>query len=241
MRSIIIIPARYESSRFPGKPLAMIAGKSLIRWVWERSVQALPRGSVYVATDDERIRDHCQKNGMQVLMTGNCLTGTDRVWQAAAQVDADVYLNVQGDEPLLKPSDILKILEVAQGKTDCIVNAMCPILREEDFRSVSVPKVVAAPDGRLLYISRAAIPTDKRLSFSKAMKQVCIYAFPKDLLERYGERGSKTPLETIEDIEILRYLEMGIPVHMVEVSSSSIAVDYPQDIMRVEEALQVGS
>ncbi|MBI2067912.1 MAG: 3-deoxy-manno-octulosonate cytidylyltransferase [Deltaproteobacteria bacterium] len=238
MKPVIIIPARYESSRFPGKPLVMIKGKTLLQHVWGQSVKALSPPQVYIATDDERIAAHCREKKMQFVMTpSSCATGTDRLYEAAKQLPADLYINVQGDEPLVRPDDILKVLRTAEKMPDRVVNAMCPIQTEEDFRSPSVPKVVATPEGRLLYMSRAAIPTDKKFSFRAAMKQVCIYAFSKSLLERFGRVKGKSPLEAIEDIEILRFLETGVEVQMVQVSSSSIAVDFPGDIVRVEKAL----
>ena len=238
MKAVIIIPARYESSRFPGKPLCKILGKSMIRHVWERCAQALPADNVYIATDDNRIKNHCVSQNMQVLMTGSeCLTGTDRVYESSLQIESDIYINVQGDEPRIKPSDILAVFEEAKKKPGKIINAMCPITNEVDFRNVNVPKVVASPDGNLLYMSRAPIPTDKSLGFKIAKRQVCIYAFHGDALKALASYKEKTPLEKIEDIEILRFLELGYSVQMVEVSGSSIAVDVPEDVMKVEAVL----
>lgn len=235
---VIIIPARFKSSRFPGKPLVDIAGTSLIRRVWQRCAQTLPAEQVYVATDDRRIADHCRMAGIQVVMTGeDCLTGTDRVYQASLQIEADLYINVQGDEPLVKPADIMAVIEAARARPGAVINAMCSIRGEHDFRSPTVPKVVTRPDGRLLYISRAAIPTDKSLSFYQAKKQVCIYAFDRPTLDAFAGTGAKTPLEAVEDIEILRFLELGFDVRMVEVSQASVAVDVPEDVDRVRAAL----
>jgi 3-deoxy-manno-octulosonate cytidylyltransferase (CMP-KDO synthetase) len=235
----IIVPARYESSRFPGKPLADLLGKSLVQRVWERCCSAVPSSDVFVATDDKRIREHCYGLGIQVLMTPrNCLTGTDRIYQASKKLNADVIVNVQGDEPLIRPDDIIKVIEAHKKSSMQVHCGMCPILTEEDFRSASVPKVVIRSDGRLLYMSRAAIPTDKNLSFRKAMKQVCIYAFSRQALEDFGGCNSKSALESIEDIEILRFLELGYDIGMVEVSGSSIAVDFPEDIERVINAIR---
>lgn len=234
----IVIPARFKSSRFPGKPLVDIAGTSLIRRVWQRCVQTLPAKQVYVATDDGRISDHCRAAGIQVVMTSeDCLTGTDRVHQASLQVEADLYINVQGDEPLVRPADILAVIEAARAHPGAVVNAMCPIGEEHDFRSPTVPKVVTRPDGRLLYMSRAAIPTDKSHAFRRALKQVCIYAFDRPALAAFSGAGAKTPLEAVEDIEILRFLELGFEVRMVEVSQASVAVDVPEDVDRVRAAL----
>jgi len=242
VRPAVVIPARYKSSRFEGKPLAMIDGTPMIVRVWQRCAAAVPADDVYVATDDDRIADVCRRAGIRVLMTpDDCLTGTDRVYHAARQVAADTYINVQGDEPLINPSDILTVLAAAREGGDTVVNAMCPIAEERDFRSTTVPKVVARPDGRLMYMSRAPIPTDKAQGFVTAMKQVCIYAFTAEALGAFASAGRKTPLEAIEDIEILRFLELGYEVRMVEVSGASIAVDVPEDVARVEEVLRAAS
>jgi 3-deoxy-manno-octulosonate cytidylyltransferase (CMP-KDO synthetase) len=235
---VIIIPARFKSSRFPGKPLIDLCGKSMINRVWERCCLALPKQLVYVATDDGKIAKHCEDLGIQVIMTpARCLTGTDRVYEASKKVEAEIYINVQGDEPLIDPEDIRKVIETSNCYPNNVVNAMCTINNEKDFYSSTVPKVVTRPDGRLLYMSRAAIPTNKSLEFTLAKKQVCIYAFPKNSLEKFTSVESKTSLEEIEDIEILRFLELGYEVNMIEVSTSSVAIDIPSDVIRVEAIL----
>ena len=240
-RIAAVIPARYASTRFPGKPLVDILGTSLVMRVWERTVGALPADDVYVATDDARIAAHCREHGAQVVMTSpDCLTGTDRVHEAAGQIDADLFVNVQGDEPLIDPADVTRVIAAAAEHPGVVVNAMCPIGTDDDFRSVHVPHVAAAPDGRLLYMSRGAIPTTKDLAFVWGWRQVCIYAFPRDALAAFAATGAKTPLEALEDIEILRFLELGIPVHMVALESVSVAVDVPSDVHRVETALRAG-
>lgn len=238
-RTVIVIPARYESTRFPGKPLARLDGKSLIERTWQRCTEALDPDDVYVATDDDRIAAHCRQFGAQVVLTPtNCPTGTDRVHAASSEIDADTFVNVQGDEPLIDPADIHAVIAASRAHPDEVVNAMCPIEDDATFRSPNVPKVICAPDGRLLYMSRAAVPTDKALRFRGAWRQVCVYAFPPAALERFAAHGGKTPIEQIEDIEILRFLELGIPVRMVPVSSASLAVDVPDDIRRVEAELR---
>lgn len=234
MNPLVVIPARFASSRFPGKPLVEIAGKTLLQRVHERVLPVVGRERVLIATDDERIRRHCEASDMNVVMTSSaCLTGTDRVAEVARHVEADVYINVQGDEPLIEPADVQAVIDAAQQLPDRVINAMCPIVEEADFRSRTVPKVVAAPDGRLLYMSRAPIPGTKGDAFVSAHKQVCIYAFPLGSLAAFAAQSAKSPLEEIEDIEILRFLEMGIGVHMVTVSGSSVAVDVPEDVDRV--------
>lgn len=236
MEFAIIIPARYKSSRFPGKPLAMIKGTPLIKRVWDICIKAVPKEQVFVATDDNRIQKYCINNNMNVLLTSeSCLTGTDRVYEASLQIDADLYINVQGDEPTLNPRDISLI--ASQATNADVVNAMCSITNESDFMNPNVPKVVTRLDGKLLYMSRAGVPSNKTSKFVTAMKQVCIYAFSKKALHDFYHNRKKTPLEEIEDIEILRFLELGYDVHMVKVSSSSLAVDIPEDILKVEEYL----
>ncbi len=239
MNPAIVIPARWQSSRFPGKPLAVIAGKPMLDRVYERCVRALDPSRVFVATDSDRIFAHCERAGMGVVMTSEaCLTGTDRVHEAAAQIDADVYLNVQGDEPLVDPADIRAVLREWEAHPNAVVNAMCRIAAARDYLNRNVPKVVAAPDGRLLYMSRAPVPTDKNGAFCGGMRQVCVYAFPREALARFAAHGAKTPLEKIEDIEILRFLELGIDVRMLTVGAASLAVDIPEDIERVEAAIR---
>jgi len=238
LKTAIIIPSRYQSSRFPGKPLVDILGKSMIHRVWEQCIQVLPKECVFVATDSKDIAEHCKKYGIQIIMTSSdCLTGTDRVYEASKQINVRTVINVQGDEPLIKPEDIRAVIAQSEEYPNQIINAMCPILSDDDFRSTTVPKVVFRPDGSLLYMSRSAIPSDKTNSFKKAWKQVCIYAFPQIALEAFSSETSKTPLENIEDIEILRFLELGYDVNMIEVSLSSIAVDVPEDVKKVESAI----
>jgi 3-deoxy-manno-octulosonate cytidylyltransferase (CMP-KDO synthetase) len=242
MDTAIIIPARYQSTRFPGKPLINILGKSMIRRVWEQCEKAIPSKNIFVATDSEKIKNHCLENNIQVLLTSSdCLTGTDRVYEASKQIQAETIINVQGDEPLINPEDIKKVIEESKRYPNKIINAMCPILEEKDFRSINIPKVVVRKDFQLLYMSRAPIPIDKINSFSKAWKQVCIYAFPKNALKSFSLEGSKTPLEFLEDIEILRFLELGYDIKMIEVSTSSIAVDVPKDVKRVVEAIRLSA
>jgi 3-deoxy-manno-octulosonate cytidylyltransferase (CMP-KDO synthetase) len=167
-----------------------------------------------------------------------CLTGTDRVWEAAKSLSLDHVINVQGDEPLISPDHIDHFVREMERHPEAILNGMCPIDCEEEYRSSTIPKVVAAPDGRLLYMSRAAIPTDKSLRFRQAWKQVCVYVFPRGPLDAFSRVPTKTPLEAIEDIEVLRFLELGYEVRMLQLGQGSIAVDVPEDVRRVEDALR---
>jgi len=245
MDYIVVIPARYQSSRFPGKPLTVINGKSMLQRTYEQCIKAVDKSLVYVATEDQRIVDHCNSLGIQVLLTSdNCLTGTDRIAEVANLVKADYYINVQGDEPLFNPDDITKIISRLDTHPGEILNGYCAITDERQYRSKSVPKVVFRPDGRLLYMSRSPVPGNKGLDFVKGWRQVCVYAFPFDALKSFAAATHKTTLEAEEDIEILRFLELNYEVRMIELSSESIAVDNPEDLTEVlaklkEDAIKV--
>ena len=234
---LVVIPARFQSTRFPGKPLADLDGSPLIEHVWKRCCRAVDAMDVVVATDDERIAAVARDFGAIVEMTSSdCLTGTDRVAEVASRHRADWYVNVQGDEPFVDPAAIQKVIEAARTAEEDVaaVNTMSAITDESEFRSATVPKTVTDLRGRLLYMSRAAIPTDKQLGFQRAFRQVGLYAFRRSALVEYQPGAKKSPLEEIEDIEILRLLESGAHVRMVEVPASGIAVDTPADLERAQ-------
>ena len=236
---LVVIPARYQSTRFPGKPLEKISGKSMIKRVWEKCIEAANINRVIVATDDDRIFRHCKDQEIEVQLTShNCLTGTDRLYEVAKKRKASVYINVQGDEPLVSPEDIKAVIKASEQEPNITINAMCPIDNENDFNNLNIPKVVTRNDGRLLYMSRAPIPSSKNYRFEKAMKQVCIYAIPYDVLITFGSLKEKTSLESIEDIELLRLLEIGYEIKMIEVSKSSIAVDTLEDLKKIRSIIR---
>jgi 3-deoxy-manno-octulosonate cytidylyltransferase (CMP-KDO synthetase) len=238
MNYCVIIPARYQSSRLPGKPLINLCGIPMIVRTYQQCIKACPPEKVFVATEDERIREVCESNGIQVIMTSkDCLTGTDRIAECAQYIDADMFINVQGDEPLFNPKDLEILISNIEKYPDEILNGYCEINDEELFRSSSIPKVVFRPDGRLLYMSRASIPSNKDLGFENAWRQVCAYVFPRKALRAFSSVSVKMPLENIEDIEILRFLELGWEVRMIELSNDSIAVDNQEDIQKVETAI----
>jgi 3-deoxy-manno-octulosonate cytidylyltransferase (CMP-KDO synthetase) len=240
-KTVGIIPARYQSTRFPGKPLIPLLGKPMILYVAEITAKALGQKNTWVATDDQRIADVVKSAGFNIAITsGAALTGTDRVWEVARQVKADIYVNIQGDEPLLNPKDIELIVAEKKKRSKGVVNGMCRLLSHEDPSSVNIPKVSTTENNRMVYMSRAAIPGFKSSHNKPAyyMKQVCIYALTYEELEAFGEFGRKSTLEKHEDIEILRYLDLSIPVFMVETSGTSLAVDIPEDVPVVEKALR---
>jgi 3-deoxy-manno-octulosonate cytidylyltransferase (CMP-KDO synthetase) len=239
MKTAIVIPARYQSSRLPGKPLTMLRGKPMIIRTYGQCLKAFPAEQIYVATDDQRISKVCEEQGIKVLMTSTeCRTGTDRVAECSRHLDADQFINVQGDEPLFNPKDLEKLIEAAKAFPGEVLNGYCLLEEDNLFYSGQVPKVVFRPDGRLLYMSRAPIPTNKNQSFVKAWRQVCAYVFPRSALASYVEKGHKTMLEEIEDIEILRFLELGWDVRMIKLSNKSVPVDNPEDIAKVERLIR---
>lgn len=240
MKTIGVIPARYGSSRYPGKPLVSIQGKPLVIWVAELTARALGRENVVVATENEKIVAAVESYGFHAVMTDDtALTGTDRIGQAAKKIPADIYVNVQGDEPLLNPDDINRIVEIKKQYLNEVVNGMCRLSADEDPANVNIPKVITNEAGRLIYISRSPIPGSKSAPLPPGgyWKQVCIYAYHKQELERFCAFNRKSTVEKIEDIEILRFFELGIPVRMVETAGSSYAVDVPGDVAIVAAAL----
>lgn len=241
MRSVVIIPARYSSSRFPGKPLVNLLGKPMILWVAELSAHAVGASNVYVATDDLRIAEVVNNAGFQTVMTSsNALTGTDRLAEAADKIDADIFINVQGDEPLACPKDIIKVRDNKLKNIESVVNGFSWVGAQEDPHSVNIPKVITNERNELIYMSRVALPgfKDKENAPLKYKKQVCIYAFTKKELKDFQCFGRKSEIENCEDIEILRFLELNKTILMVETQPGSLAVDIPDDIAKVEEALR---
>ena len=208
---------------------------------FEQCAKAVARDKIMIATDDARIGAVCDAHGMGWMMTADsCLTGTDRVADVARQTDLPLYINVQGDEPVFNPDDLQRLIEAACAAPTHIMCGYTAITDAEDYESPACPKVVTALDGKLLYMTRAAVPGNKTGQFDKAWRQVCAYAFPRDPLLAYAEYGRKTPIEEIEDIEILRFLELGHHVHMLPMSAQSIPVDFPEDVAKVEAALKAG-
>lgn len=242
MKIIAVIPARYESSRFAGKPLAEICGKLMIQRVYERAKMVEEFTEVYVATDDQRIFDACEERSVKAIMTSTKhRTGTDRIGEVAEKIPADLYVNIQGDEPLIEPDTIRQaIIPFLNGniKDLQVTNLMTEIHEPVDLINFTVPKVLAAKDGRGVYLTRSAAPFPKGSIDAKYYKQVCVYGFTPEALRfycEYGKKYGKAKIEAIEDIEILRFIENGYRVQYIEVNSDTIAVDTPNDLERVIE------
>ena len=237
-----VIPARYQSTRFPGKPLIPLLGQPMVIWVAKACEKALGRENVIIATDDSRIHRVAHEFGFRSEDTSSsAMTGTDRVAEVARKLRTTTILNVQGDEPMVSPEDIQRIVEVHHANPSLVVNGYVPLSPQEDPARTTIPKVVLDQQENLLYISRRDIPGSKasepHSDSTLYLKQVCIYGFSREHLERYASHHQKTHLEEKEDIEILRFLEMGQQIKMVRTQASSLAVDTPGDVAVVEEAM----
>ena len=236
----IVIPARYKSSRFPGKPLAKILGKEMIIRVCDICSKVIKKKNIYVATDDNRISNVVKKKGYNFIKTKKeCFTGTDRVFHASKKIKSNLIINVQGDEPIINGADIKKIIS---AKKKFPHHVICGFNKTTllEAKNKNIPKVVFNKNFDMIYMSRAVIPENKPKNKKnyEIYKQVCIYAFNKKQLGKYGNLRKKSTLEKIEDIELLRFLDLNIPIKMIKVSNRSIAVDVISDVKKVESFLK---
>lgn len=236
----IIIPARYGSSRYKGKPLVKLLGREMILRVADICSKVVKKNKLFIATDDKRIAKKVSENGLNFIMTSKkCLTGTDRVAEASKKIRSNIYINVQGDEPTIRPGDIKKIIRSKIKFPNHVICGYDEINRFDNPFSLNLPKVVLNEKKELIYISRLAIPgSKKKLKKKKYLKQVCIYAFNKNELKKFNSKNQKGKLEKIEDIEILRFFEHDIKIKMIKLNSSSVAVDEKSDVKKVEKIMK---
>tara|TARA_B100000989_G_C19524934_1_gene466239 strand:+ start:1062 stop:1790 length:729 start_codon:yes stop_codon:yes gene_type:complete len=233
MKIIVVIPARFSSERLPGKPLKKIKGIPMILRTYFQCNKVFKKKQIIVATDNLKIKKLCLENDINVLMTSKkCMTGTDRVAEVAKKIIADVYINVQGDEPFFNPVDLKKLLKNVLNNPSNIYNGYTKIDKINLYESSSIPKVVFDNNENLLYMSRGKIPSNKKHKFESGWRQVCAYAFPRKDLIKFKKLAKKTQLEKIEDIEILRFLEMGKKIKMVKMSNKSISIDTKKDLKK---------
>lgn len=234
---LLVIPARYRSTRLPGKPLVAIAGKPMIVRTAEQCAKVVPRDRIIVATDDQRIVDVCAANGFRAELTRNDhLTGTDRVAEIAARYPSRTYINVQGDEPVFEPEDIRAIIAASDEHPATTIIGSCAVT-ESQWRDSKYIKLLTGLDGHLIYIGRAMVPGSHDGSFNGGLRQVCAYAYPAEVLAKFASVDARTPLEMIEDCEVVRFLELNLPVRVIPMSNRSMSVDRPEDVTRVEAAL----
>jgi 3-deoxy-manno-octulosonate cytidylyltransferase (CMP-KDO synthetase) len=236
MKTIAVIPARLASTRLPRKMLRETAGKPLVGWVYEAVRSSSLLSDVIVATDSGEILEICGKHGWKAQMTSPThRSGTERVHEVSNSIAADVYMNVQGDEPLVRPEQIAALLEVMKDQLVQVgtVKTPCPV---EEIRNPNAVKVVTAPDGRALYFSRATIPFDRDGTSPRYFKHLGLYAYRKSALDLFVSRPEST-LEKSERLEQLRFLENGIPIYVGETPYDSLGVDTEEDLQRVAEIL----
>ncbi len=245
MRYLGIIPARYASTRFPGKPVAIIAGKPMVQWVYERAGKLFD--DLYVATDDARIANVVKSfGGKYVLTLDKHRSGTDRCAEALETIEKntaehfDVVVNIQGDEPFIQTDQLSLLVESFQHKDIEIATLVKQIDSREDVFNPSKPKVVVSETGKALYFSRSPIPylRDEDQSIwvakHKYYKHIGLYAYRSDVLKEICQL-SQSPLELAESLEQLRWLENGYHIHASETDVESISVDTPEDLKKAEE------
>lgn len=241
-RAAGIIPARWASTRFPGKALAPICGRPLIAWVLDRARQARALDTVLVATDDERIAACVESAGGAAVMTRpDHPCGTDRIAEAAAQSGADLVVNIQGDEPLIDPALIDRAVRVLREDDEWdMVTAAGPLRDPDELRNPSAVKAVFAKDGRALYFSRSVIPHQRDAGTAPDdlyWRHIGLYAYTHVFLQRFVA-APPCPAEEAEKLEQLRALHIGGRMHVLRTDHRSIGVDTPEDIPRAEAALR---
>jgi len=235
MKAIAVIPARLASTRLPRKMLRELSGKALVGWAYEAARLSEHLSDVIIATDSEEVLDVCHKNGWKAQMTSaNHRSGTERVHEVSTSLAADVYVNVQGDEPMVRPEQIGTLLEVMQDETALVGTVKTPCL-EEDVHNPNAVKVVTSK-GRALYFSRAAIPYDRDGTGPAYFKHLGLYAYRKPALDFFVSHA-ESMLEKSERLEQLRFLENGIPIHVGETPYDSVGVDTEEDLKRAADIL----
>lgn len=237
MKIIGVIPARYASTRFPGKPLALLAGKPMVQWVYETAARVLPR--VIVATDDRRILHAVQRFGGEAILTpSSCKSGLDRVAKVASKVYADIVVNIQGDEPLITARTIRRALETMKDKRAQVGTAATPADLSEGFSDPHTVKVVTDKRGQALYFSRSPLPYHRKsVKKSFFLKHCGLYVYRREFLLRLAE-WPQTLLEKTEGLEQLRILENGYNIKVALTPDHSTGVDTPRDLAVARRQLQ---
>ncbi len=239
MKIIGVIPARYASTRFPGKPLADICGKPMIWWVYNQVMKVKEFHDVYVATDDERIAACCRQYNMKFLLTRTDTPNhIHRIWEVTEMIDADYYISINGDEPLISPDNIRAALPTEVIKERPFFQSVYRELRDPaELMDVSNVKIVLNKDGICMYQSRLPIPCPKGSLFFTYKKAIGIECFNKTALDFFAH-AEMGVLEKIEDIDHLRFLENGIPIHYKKIESESLSVDTLNDLEKVRKIIE---
>lgn len=239
MKIIGVIPARYESSRFPGKPLALINGKPMVWWVYKQAEKVSEIDEIVVATDDERIMKCCEENGMKAMMTsGDHRTGADRVAEVASRTDGDIYLNIQGDEPLIDPEEIRQVIHILDDPEVEYAALRQKITDNEEFTNPNVVKAVIDLKGDALYLTRCAAPYNFESDACTGWHLVGLYSYRRQFLLDFLSWGQSALEISEKGIECNRALEHGRKLRLEETSFSSFGVDLVEQIAQVEAIMK---
>ena len=236
---VIIVPARFGSTRYRGKPLVKILNREMVLRVADICAKVVGVKNLFIATDSKKISNVVKKANYATIMTSSkCLTGTDRVAEAAMKIKSSIFINVQGDEPTINPVDIRKVIAAKLKFPNHVICGYDKVHKFENPQSTNLPKVVVNKSHELIYISRALVPGKKKNEKITYHKQVCIYAFNKRELKKFYTQKKKSETEQIEDIEILRFFDLNIKIKMVKLNSNSVAVDEIKDVKKAEKLIK---
>ena len=237
---IAVIPARYNSTRFPGKMMEILGNRTIITTTYQNVLETGLFDEVFVATDSELIFDEISKNGGKAVMTGEHETGSDRIAEAVQNIDCDIVINVQGDEPFLKKEPLKQLIDVFykdEKKKISLASLKIQLKDPAEIRNPNNVKVITDNNGFALYFSRSVIPFQRDLSYDvKYYKHIGVYAFRKEALLKFSSL-EMTPLEISEKLEQLRYLENGMKIKMVETDFVGIGIDTPEDLEKAKKLI----
>ena len=237
---IAVIPARYQASRFPAKLMQMLGGKTVIITTYQNVVETGLFDEVFVATASEIIFDEIIKNGGKAVMTGQHETGSDRIAEAVKDIDCDIVVNVQGDEPFLKTEPLRQLIEVFDNDGNeevSLASLKIKLTEQEEVESPNNVKVITDKEGFALYFSRSVIPYPRNKEGVEYFKHIGVYAFRKNALLKFAQLEMK-PLEIAEKIECLRYLEYGMKIKMIETDFVGVGIDVPEDLEKARLILE---
>lgn len=237
---IAVIPARYNSTRFPGKMMEILGNRTIITTTYQNVLETGLFDEVFVATDSELIFDEISKDGGKAVMTGEHETGSDRIAEAVQNIDCDIVINVQGDEPFLKKEPLKQLIDVFykdDKKEISLASLKIQLKESEEIRNPNNVKVITDNNGFALYFSRSVIPFQRELSYDVTYyKHIGVYAFRKEALLKFSSL-EMTPLEISEKLEQLRYLENGMKIKMVETDFVGIGIDTPEDLEKAKKLI----
>ncbi len=239
MKVIGVIPARYKSSRFPGKPLVDILGYPMIWWVYQQCMKVESLDEIIVATDDQRIVDVCNQLSLRVCLTSDsCKTGSDRVAEVAEKIEGDLFVNIQGDEPVIEPAMIQEVIDIFNDSSVYFGTLKTQISDLEQINATSTVKVVTDCNNDALFFSRSPIPSNIKDGIcARVFRHVGIYAYKRDFLLKFHDM-EQTELELGEGIEPLRAMENGYKIRVAETNYESIGVDYPEHVEQVIKVIK---